>query len=171
MVAVLAPDDVFGERVLIDDHPRDLTAVAVEPTVLAEVDRYLFLFLVDESPKFALDIMGALATRLRNYDNWVASLESDSPPRFCALSPFVHPPTGRSGRGTEAIRSLAAADFLVSRQPELAAATTDRHSGRGATIPDLHCSLGAGKLSRGIEAWVRNVRSTRRDQSLLACAS
>jgi CRP/FNR family transcriptional regulator, cyclic AMP receptor protein len=74
VVARLEPDEVFGERVLIDDHPRDLTAVAVEPTILAEVDRYLFLFLVDESPKFALDIMGALATRLRNYDNWVASL-------------------------------------------------------------------------------------------------
>ena len=80
VVAVLGPDDVFGERVLIDDHPRDLTAIAVEPTVLAEVDRYLFLFLVDESPKFALDIMGALATRLRNYDNWVAGLvRSESP--------------------------------------------------------------------------------------------
>jgi CRP/FNR family transcriptional regulator, cyclic AMP receptor protein len=73
-VARLEADEVFGERVLIDDHPRDLTAVAVEPTVLVEVDRYLFLFLVDERPKFALDIMGALAMRLRDYDNWVGSL-------------------------------------------------------------------------------------------------
>jgi Cyclic nucleotide-binding domain len=31
VVARLGPDEVFGERVLIDDHPRDLTAVAVEP--------------------------------------------------------------------------------------------------------------------------------------------
>jgi CRP-like cAMP-binding protein len=82
VVARLGPDEVFGERVLIDDHPRDLTAVAVEPTVLAEVDRYLFLFLVDESPKFALDIMGALAARLRNYDNWVTNLVQSTAPTF-----------------------------------------------------------------------------------------
>lgn len=74
VVASLGRNDVFGERALIDDRPRDLTAIAVEPTVLAEVDRYLFLFLVDQSPTFALDVMGALATRLRNYDDWVASL-------------------------------------------------------------------------------------------------
>ena len=74
VVAVLGPNYVFGERALIDDHPRDLSAIAVEPTVIAEVDRYLFLFLVDQSPTFALDIMGALADRLRNYDNWVAGL-------------------------------------------------------------------------------------------------
>lgn len=74
VVAVLGPEDVFGERVLIDDHPRDLTAIAVKPTLLAEVDRYLFLYLVDQSPTFALDIMGALAGRLRDYDNWVAGL-------------------------------------------------------------------------------------------------
>ncbi len=74
VVALLGPDDVFGERALIDNRPRDLTAVATEPTVIAEIDRYLFLFLVDQSPTFALDIMGALAERLRAYDNWVASL-------------------------------------------------------------------------------------------------
>ena len=45
-----------------------LTAVAVGETVLAEIDRGLFLFLVHESSTFALGIMGALATRLRNYD-------------------------------------------------------------------------------------------------------
>jgi CRP-like cAMP-binding protein len=73
-VASLGPDDIFGERALVDNHPRDLTAVATSPTTLAELDRYLFLFLVDQSPKFALDIMGALAGRLRSYDNWIASL-------------------------------------------------------------------------------------------------
>ena len=68
-VASLGPNDVFGERALIDNHPRDLTAVAVVDTILVEIDRYLFLFLVDQSSRFALDIMGALANRLRDYDN------------------------------------------------------------------------------------------------------
>jgi CRP/FNR family cyclic AMP-dependent transcriptional regulator len=79
VVARLGPDDVFGERALIDEHPRDLTAIAVEDSVLAEIDRYLFLFLVDQSPTFALDIMGALAARLRSYDNWIASARDAAP--------------------------------------------------------------------------------------------
>jgi CRP-like cAMP-binding protein len=42
--------------------------VATVETTLAEIDRSLFLFLVHETPTFALGIMGALATRLRDYD-------------------------------------------------------------------------------------------------------
>jgi CRP-like cAMP-binding protein len=68
VVAFLGPNDVFGERSLIDRHPRDLTAVAATETTLAEIDRDLFLFMVHETPTFALDIMGALASRLRDYD-------------------------------------------------------------------------------------------------------
>jgi CRP/FNR family transcriptional regulator, cyclic AMP receptor protein len=68
VVASLGPNDVFGERALIDLLPRNLTAVATVETTLAEIDRSLFLFLVHETPTFALGIMGALATRLRDYD-------------------------------------------------------------------------------------------------------
>ena len=68
VVASLGPNDVFGERALIDLLPRNLTAVAIVETTLAEIDRGLFLFLVHETPTFALGIMGALASRLRDYD-------------------------------------------------------------------------------------------------------
>jgi CRP-like cAMP-binding protein len=68
VVARLGPNDVFGERALIDHLPRNLTAMATTETTLAEIDRRLFLFLVHESSTFALGIMSALATRLRNYD-------------------------------------------------------------------------------------------------------
>jgi CRP/FNR family transcriptional regulator, cyclic AMP receptor protein len=68
VVASLGPNDVFGERALIDHLPRNVTAVAVTETVLADIDRKTFLFLVHESPTFALGIMGALASRLRDYD-------------------------------------------------------------------------------------------------------
>ncbi|MGO9560859.1 MAG: cyclic nucleotide-binding domain-containing protein [Acidimicrobiales bacterium] len=72
VVASLGAEDVFGERALIDRQPRNLTAVATADTTLAEIDRGLFLFLVEKTPMFALDIMGALASRLRSYDDWVA---------------------------------------------------------------------------------------------------
>jgi CRP-like cAMP-binding protein len=68
VVAALGPNDVFGERALIDLLPRNLAAVATVETTLAEIDRGLFLFLVHETPTFALGIMGALASRLRDYD-------------------------------------------------------------------------------------------------------
>ena len=68
VVASLGPNDVFGERALIDLLPRNLTAIAIVETTLAEIDRRLFLFLVHETPTFALGIMGALASRLRDYD-------------------------------------------------------------------------------------------------------
>lgn len=68
VVASLGPNDVFGERALIDRLPRNLTAIATVETTLAEIDRRLFLFLVHEAPTFALGIMGALASRLRDYD-------------------------------------------------------------------------------------------------------
>jgi CRP-like cAMP-binding protein len=69
VVATLGPDDVFGERALIDHLPRNLTAVATEDTTLADIDQSLFLFLVHESPTFAIGIMSALAERLRRYDD------------------------------------------------------------------------------------------------------
>jgi CRP/FNR family cyclic AMP-dependent transcriptional regulator len=72
VVASLGPNEVFGERALIDHLPRNLNAVATVETVIAEIDRTLFLFLVHETPTFALGIMGALASRLRDYDELFA---------------------------------------------------------------------------------------------------
>jgi CRP/FNR family transcriptional regulator, cyclic AMP receptor protein len=79
VVAILGPDDVFGERALIDHLPRNVTAVAAKETALAEIDRRTFLFLVHESPTFALGIMGALASRLRDYDERFGAMQPDAP--------------------------------------------------------------------------------------------
>lgn len=75
VVASLGPNDVFGERALIDHLPRNLTAVSVADSVLAVIDRTDFLFLVHESPTFALGIMAALASRLRDYDDRIGEAE------------------------------------------------------------------------------------------------
>ena len=58
-------DGTFGEMSLIDRQPRSLSAVAVEPTRIAVIDQRTFLFLVHETPNFALQVMTSLANRLR----------------------------------------------------------------------------------------------------------
>ena len=65
MVRTLGPDDSFGEMAIIDGSPRSGTAVAVTDTKLAVIDRRRFLFLVQETPMFALQVMSSIAERLR----------------------------------------------------------------------------------------------------------
>jgi len=62
----LGPQEVFGEMALIDDSPRSLTAVAISDTTLATIDRHRFLFLVQETPTFALNVMSVMAEHLRD---------------------------------------------------------------------------------------------------------
>src|SRR5215813_14416228 len=64
-VRKLGPDDTFGEMAIIDSSPRSGTAVAVADTKLAVIDRSKFLFLVQETPMFALQVMSSIARRLR----------------------------------------------------------------------------------------------------------
>jgi CRP/FNR family transcriptional regulator, cyclic AMP receptor protein len=61
----LGPDDTFGEMAIIDNSPRSATAVAVTDTKLAVIDRHRFLFLVQETPMFAVQVMSNIAERLR----------------------------------------------------------------------------------------------------------
>jgi len=65
VVATLGPDDMFGEMALLDSSPRMATAVATVDTALAVINRHRFLFLVHETPTFALSVMSAMADRFR----------------------------------------------------------------------------------------------------------
>ncbi len=58
-------DETFGEMALVDASARSATAVAVEDSKLAIIDKRRFLFLVGETPTFALQVMSSLADRLR----------------------------------------------------------------------------------------------------------
>jgi CRP/FNR family transcriptional regulator, cyclic AMP receptor protein len=64
-VRTLGPDDTFGEMAIIDASPRSGTAVAVADTKLAVIDRRMVLFLVQETPMFALQVMSSMARRTR----------------------------------------------------------------------------------------------------------
>ena len=67
-VKLLEPDDTFGEMSIVSDAPRSLTAVATEPAVLAVIDERTFLFLVHETPMFAVQVMRSMAERIRELD-------------------------------------------------------------------------------------------------------
>ena len=61
----LGPDDTFGEMAIVDSSPRNGTVVAVTDAKLAVINRNTFLFLVQETPMFALQVMSTIAERLR----------------------------------------------------------------------------------------------------------
>jgi CRP/FNR family transcriptional regulator, cyclic AMP receptor protein len=65
MVAELTADDIFGEMALIDSEPRSATAVAITDVELVPITEKQFLFLVGQTPYFALKVMRTLAQRLR----------------------------------------------------------------------------------------------------------
>lgn len=64
-VTELGTDHIFGEMALIDSEPRSATAVAVTDVELVPVSEKQFLFLVSQTPYFALKVMRVLAQRLR----------------------------------------------------------------------------------------------------------
>jgi len=68
VVTTLGAGETFGELAIISKAPRSLTAVAVEPTTIAVIDERTFIFLVHETPTFALQVMRSLAARIRSLD-------------------------------------------------------------------------------------------------------
>ena len=64
-MADLTADNIFGEMALIDSEPRSATAVAITDVELVPVSEKQFLFLVSQTPYFALKVMRILAQRLR----------------------------------------------------------------------------------------------------------
>ena len=60
--------ETFGELAIIDDAPRSLTAVAGEDSEVAVIDDRTFLFLVHETPTFAVQVMRSLSQRIRHHD-------------------------------------------------------------------------------------------------------
>jgi CRP/FNR family transcriptional regulator, cyclic AMP receptor protein len=65
MLAELSANHIFGEMALIDDAPRSATALAKTDVELVPISEKQFLFLVSQTPFFALKVMRVLARRLR----------------------------------------------------------------------------------------------------------
>lgn len=71
VLATVTDGETFGEMAIIDDAPRALTAVAIEPSEVAVITRSTFLFLVHETPMFAIQVMRSLASRIRQLDELI----------------------------------------------------------------------------------------------------
>jgi CRP/FNR family cyclic AMP-dependent transcriptional regulator len=66
VVEQLGPGSILGELALIDASPRAATAVATVTSRVARIDEKHFMFLVQEHPTFALQVMAVMAVRLRH---------------------------------------------------------------------------------------------------------
>jgi len=57
---------IVGEMALIDHGPRSATVTATSDATLAEIDEKRFVFLVERTPHFALNVMRMMSERLRH---------------------------------------------------------------------------------------------------------
>jgi CRP-like cAMP-binding protein len=65
VVETVGEEGFFGELALIDRSPRSATAIAKTDCVLIKIDERQFLYLIQETPFFALIVMRTMAARLR----------------------------------------------------------------------------------------------------------
>ena len=66
------PDGIFGELSLIDQETRIASAIARTDCTFQAIDERQFLFLVQETPLFAIQVMAEMANRLRRVDLLIA---------------------------------------------------------------------------------------------------
>jgi CRP/FNR family transcriptional regulator, cyclic AMP receptor protein len=65
LVETVEAGGVFGEMALVEEKPRVATAVARSDAEIVRIDRKRFLFLVQQTPYFSLQLMAVMAKRLR----------------------------------------------------------------------------------------------------------
>lgn len=61
----LTSGGIVGEMALIDGGPRSATVTASTDSTLAEIDEKRLLFLVQQTPNFAINLMRLMSQRLR----------------------------------------------------------------------------------------------------------
>jgi CRP-like cAMP-binding protein len=73
IIGTAGPGEAFGEMALIDNVTRSATAVARADSRVVPIDRRRFLFMVTETPNFALQLLGIMAQRLRAQNDRLVS--------------------------------------------------------------------------------------------------
>jgi CRP-like cAMP-binding protein len=69
-----------GEMAVIDGSPRYATVTARTKCKFSVVDSKRFHFLVDETPRFAIDVMRVMAQRLKNCDQRLIRASAENIP-------------------------------------------------------------------------------------------
>jgi CRP/FNR family transcriptional regulator, cyclic AMP receptor protein len=65
VIDTVGPGGIVGELALIDHKPRSATVRALTEARLVPIDQRQFLFLVQETPFFAINVMKVMAERMR----------------------------------------------------------------------------------------------------------
>lgn len=65
VIETVGPGGILGEMALIDNKARSATAIAKTDCKLLPINKTHFVFLVQETPYFALQVMRTMAERLR----------------------------------------------------------------------------------------------------------
>src|SRR5260221_10076247 len=74
ILAILGPNEFFGEMGLIDDHPRSASVVALEACELLSLSKRDFKRCLQENFEMTMTVMRGLAKRLREADQKIGSL-------------------------------------------------------------------------------------------------
>jgi CRP/FNR family transcriptional regulator, cyclic AMP receptor protein len=74
ILAILGPNEFFGEMGLIDNKPRSASVVALEPCELICISRPDFKRCLADNFDMAMTVMRGLVKRLREADNQIGSL-------------------------------------------------------------------------------------------------
>ncbi len=66
VVETILQGDIFGEGAIVHlDRQRDSTAIAKTDSLVAFLEREHFMFAVEQTPMFALEVMKSYSDRLR----------------------------------------------------------------------------------------------------------
>jgi CRP/FNR family cyclic AMP-dependent transcriptional regulator len=74
ILAILGPNEYFGEMGLIDDHPRSASVVAIEACEVLALSKRDFKKCLEENFEMTMTVMRGLVKRLREADQKIGSL-------------------------------------------------------------------------------------------------
>ena len=70
----VSPGGIVGEMSLISDEPRTATVRAITAAEVVPIDQKRFLFLVQQTPFFAIRVMRVMSARLKAMNDRILSL-------------------------------------------------------------------------------------------------
>jgi len=74
ILAILGPNEFFGEMGLLDDHPRSASVVTIEPCELLSLSKRDFKKCLAENFEMTMTVVRGLVKRLREADRKIGSL-------------------------------------------------------------------------------------------------